>query len=101
MTARPDMRWQENTCPICDRTFKVTPSDDYFIPACGCYDDAEAGHYPCEPCGMTHVYACLDNAKPPTRRATMIVGADGSIIAQVEGEREGAALADEFIVEPS
>jgi hypothetical protein len=96
-----DGRWQQNTCPICERTFTVTPSDDYFIPACGCYDDAEPGHYPCESCGIPHVYACMDKGSMPERRFTAIVGSDEKIIASIEGEREGAALADEFIVRPS
>ena len=94
-----DMRWKENTCPICERTFTVTPSDDYLVPGCGCFDEVEAGHYPCESCGLKHYYACLDKGDPPTRRLTAIVE-NGVVIAQVEGGLEGAALADEFFVNP-
>lgn len=94
-----DGRWQENTCPICERTFTVTPSDDYLIPACGCYDNAEPGHLPCESCGITHVYACLDKGKPPERRFVAITEGE-RVIAQAEGKDAGDALIGEFIVKP-
>lgn len=53
-----DPRWQMNTCPICEREHQVTPLDDVCIPACGCYDDAEAGAWPCETCGLNHANKC-------------------------------------------
>lgn len=90
--------WKDNTCPICERTFKVTPTDDVFIPVCGCYDDAEPGHLPCEECGLKHIYA-HDNREPPARRFTAIIDGEGALIASAEGKEDGDALAQEFIVE--
>lgn len=95
-----DPRWQENTCPVCGRAFTVTPTDDVMLPACGCFDDPVDHQWPCERCGLEHVYACLDKGPVPQRRLTAIVDETGRVVAQVEGEREGAALADEFIVRP-
>jgi hypothetical protein len=44
-----------STCPICKRTWLVTPWDDCFLPSCGCYGtDASTGDRPCESCGMAH-----------------------------------------------
>ena len=94
-----DMRWKQNTCPICERTFQVTPYDDIFIPACGCYDDAEGGHYPCEACGLPHVYACLDKGEAPERRFVAITDGD-RLIASAEGKEAGDALIGEFFVTP-
>lgn len=48
----------KNTCPICERTFEVTPWDDYFIPACGCYAHLEEGGLLCETCGIAHAWNC-------------------------------------------
>lgn len=92
-----DMRWKENTCPICDRTFTVAPADDYLIPACGCFNDAEPGHYPCELCGIKHFYE-HKGGEAPTKRIVAIEQ-DGEVIAYAEGEM-GDALADEFVVRP-
>lgn len=67
------MRWKANRCPLCSREFQVTPSDDVLIPACGCYDAAPEGEYPCEDCGIAHVYACQGMGEPPTRRVVVFV----------------------------
>ncbi len=110
---RVDLRWKQNTCPICERTFQVTPKDDYFIPACGCYDDAAPGHYPCFECGLAHIDACLDKsmlrrlssfvARFVLRRSDRffveIVNGD-RVIARAEGKDAGDALIDEFFVPP-
>lgn len=48
-------------CPICGRTWLVTPYDDCMIPACGCYgkdSSAENPNRPCEKCGMDHARNC-------------------------------------------
>lgn len=55
---KPDVGWKINTCPVCFRSFVVTPLDDVFWPACGCYDDAPAGEIPCEECGLRHAARC-------------------------------------------
>jgi hypothetical protein len=110
---RVDLRWKQNTCPICERTFQVTPKDDYFIPACGCFDDAAPGHYPCFHCGLAHVDACLDKsmlrrlwnfvARVVLRRSDrfFVEIVDGDrLIARAEGKDAGDALIDEFFVPP-
>jgi hypothetical protein len=51
----------ESTCPLCGRTWTVTPLDDCFVPACGHYgtDVSPANkERPCEPCGMAHMREC-------------------------------------------
>lgn len=93
-----DLRWRDNTCPICNRTFRVTPSDDTFIPACGCYDDAEPGHYPCEECGLAHVYS-HEGKEPPSKRFVVITDGD-RIVAEAEGKEAGDALLGEFFIDP-
>jgi hypothetical protein len=47
-----------NTCPLCARQFVPSVFDDYMVPACGCFDEAEAGAYPCENCGINHAWNC-------------------------------------------
>lgn len=93
-----DIRWQQNTCPICGRTFRVTPTDDVFIPACGCYTDADAGHYPCESCGLKHYYA-HEGKEAPERRFVAITDGD-HLVATAEGKEAGDALLGEFFVDP-
>jgi hypothetical protein len=54
----------QSTCPICGKEWIVTPFDDCFLPACGCYGkDTGPGNpaRPCESCGMAHALTC---AKP-------------------------------------
>jgi hypothetical protein len=49
-----------STCPICNRTWLVTPFDDCLLPDCGCYgfDTSPTNHTrPCEACGITHAFA--------------------------------------------
>lgn len=92
----PDMRWKQNTCPICHRQFRVTPLDDIFVPACGCYNDAPEGAFPCEDCGLAHYYA--HENKPPPRKFVAITR-DGEIIASAEGAA-GQALIGEFFIDP-
>lgn len=54
----------ETTCPICSRTFLVTPRDDCMMPACGCYGptcsamDREKKDRLCEACGVAHAMKC-------------------------------------------
>lgn len=51
----------ESTCPVCSRTWTVTPFADCFMPACGCFgfDSSEANpNRPCESCGMSHAWKC-------------------------------------------
>jgi hypothetical protein len=114
---RVDLRWKQNTCPICGRTFQVTPTDDYFIPACGCYADADPGHFPCEECGLSHIYACANaprqrgfwgvvsrvvmRAKPPPPDRRLLEVVDGDrVIARAKGKEAGDALIGEFFVAP-
>lgn len=52
----------ETTCPICSRTWTVTPWDDYLIPACGCYGD-DPRNAPCESCGLRHAWNCDKRAE--------------------------------------
>lgn len=50
-----------STCPLCGRTWLVTPLDDCGLPACGCYgDDVSAANpaRPCERCSIRHALAC-------------------------------------------
>jgi len=48
-----------STCPICGRSWRVTPLDDCLVPDCGCYgDETERGDRPCEPCGLAHIESC-------------------------------------------
>ena len=50
----------ESTCPICHKTWLVTPYADCMLPACGCYgDDTSANNpnRPCEPCGIAHAFS--------------------------------------------
>ena len=50
-----------STCPICRKTWLVTPREDCLLPACGCYgNDTEATNQsrPCENCGMAHAFSC-------------------------------------------
>lgn len=94
---RPDLRWTQNTCPICGRTFKITPQDDILVPACGCYDTAPDGELPCEPCGISHVYSHTGE-EPPERRLVGVVDGD-QVVADAEGDA-GDALLGEFFVEP-
>lgn len=57
----------ESTCPVCDRTWTVTPFDDCMLPACGCYgDDTSAAnpHRICHRCGLAHARRC------PKRKAS-------------------------------
>lgn len=52
-----------STCPVCGKTWLVTPSQDCMLPSCGCfgYDTSEANKYrPCEPCGLRHALECPD-----------------------------------------
>jgi hypothetical protein len=47
----------QSTCPICHKTWLVTPYADCMLPACGCYgDDTSANNpnRPCESCGIAH-----------------------------------------------
>lgn len=56
-----------STCPICKRTWLVTPWADCMLPACGCYgDDASTGDRPCESCGLGHASKCLADAGSTT-----------------------------------
>jgi len=113
-SVRADLGWQQNTCPMCERTFQVTPNDDYFIPACGCYDDAAPRHYPCFECGLMHVDACLYKgilyelwdfvARVFLRRRTrfLVEIVDGDrVIARAEGKDAGDALINEFFPPPA
>lgn len=59
----------ESTCPICQRTWLVTPKDDCLMPACGCFGfDTSASNpsRPCETCGLTHQYA-HEGKGPPAK----------------------------------
>jgi hypothetical protein len=50
-----------STCPTCDRTWTVTPSDDCMVPACGCFgSDTSADNLtrPCDSCGTRHAWTC-------------------------------------------
>lgn len=49
-----------STCPICGRSWTVTPWDDCLLPACGCYGhDVGPGNpnRPCNRCGLRHALA--------------------------------------------
>lgn len=49
----------QNVCPVCKREFMVTPQDDVFVPACGCFGvEVTVGALPCEDCGMAHARSC-------------------------------------------
>ena len=51
----------ESTCPVCSRTWTVTPLDDCMLPACGCFGDdttADNPHRICHSCGLGHVLRC-------------------------------------------
>jgi hypothetical protein len=61
----PDAGW--STCPICARTWLVTPVVDCMLPACGCYGHDTSRHNPirpCEPCGLAHARACPKMKEP-------------------------------------
>lgn len=50
-----------STCPICRRTWTVTPHDDCLMPSCGCFgmdSSAANSHRPCQSCGVNHALAC-------------------------------------------
>lgn len=47
-----------NTCPMCERQWEPSRRDDVYVPCCGCYDDRDEWHQPCEECGLTHVREC-------------------------------------------
>jgi hypothetical protein len=54
----------QSKCPICGKVWAVTPLDDCFLPACGCYGSdtsRENPARPCESCGLQHALTC---AKP-------------------------------------
>lgn len=65
-----------STCPVCTRTWEVTPHDDCMMPACGCFGtDASAANpaRPCEGCGLRHAmdgrhfgFVCGFDPKAPT-----------------------------------
>jgi hypothetical protein len=48
----------ECTCPVCDRTWTVTPYDDFSLPECGCFAGQPEGKSPCKTCGEQHMAAC-------------------------------------------
>ena len=46
-----------STCPVCERSWLVTPANDCLLPACGCFgsDTSEKNpRRPCEACGLKH-----------------------------------------------
>ncbi len=58
-----------STCPICHKSWLVTPFADCLMPACGCYghDVSEKNHSRlCQNCGIQHVLHC---DKAEVRRA--------------------------------
>lgn len=51
-----------STCPICKRTWWVTPLDDCLVPACGHYGDstdASRTDRSCHSCGLAHAWKCV------------------------------------------
>jgi len=53
-----------STCPICKRTWLVTPLDDCMVPYCGCFGNVtESGNRPCERCGLHHTVHCLRSVR--------------------------------------
>ena len=57
----------QSTCPICHKTWLVTPYADCMLPACGCYgDDTSASNpnRPCEACGMAHAFSGCTGLTP-------------------------------------
>lgn len=71
MDCRPDdevtrIEWRyldagRSICPVCARSWTVTPLDDCLMPACGCYGH-DASHRnparPCHTCGLAHALGC-------------------------------------------
>lgn len=50
-----------STCPICGKTWWVTPSRDCLVPVCGHYGegtDASRHDRPCDACGLVHALKC-------------------------------------------
>jgi len=68
-----------SNCPICERSWLVTPLDDCLLPACGCFgwDTTSANPFrPCETCGHQHWANCSvaqrgakEQAEAPTSAA--------------------------------
>lgn len=57
-----------NTCPLCLRSWEITPYSDCLVPTCGCFgNDPWSGEAPCEPCGLSHAMSC---PKMPNRKVT-------------------------------
>lgn len=57
-----------STCPVCGRSWLVTPRDDCLLPTCGCFGDNTTESNPvrpCERCGLEHALTC---AKMPASR---------------------------------
>lgn len=50
-----------STCPICKKTWLVTPLNDCLLPSYGCYgSDTESSNKnrPCHNCGISHRVNC-------------------------------------------
>jgi hypothetical protein len=50
----------QSTCPICHKTWLVTPNADCMLPSCGCYGkdtSASNPNRPCESCGTAHAFS--------------------------------------------
>lgn len=59
-----------STCPLCQRTWLVTPEDDCMMPACGEFgfdSSADNTHRPCNACGVKHAWRCEKLGNDPNR----------------------------------
>lgn len=63
------------SCPLCHRTFWVTPRDDCLVPACGCYGtrgsatDGANHERPCFRCGLDHGARCKKTTEKTAKTA--------------------------------
>lgn len=72
-----DVYTQDVTCPICNRTWRISMYDDCMVPACGCYGSfpPETASVPCHSCGTRHAFQCM-SGRDDWNGKTVHLGAD-------------------------